>query len=161
MPTGTSSCVTGTRRHLALRPNLYNDKARHSNRWGAMKQAHLEVIDQNNHSNIVMRVRQAVVELQASSKRISFYAVAKKAAVARSTLYRCDDLRLIVETARAEHAVAHSPVEASGGMADAQLQIAELARMLAEERKHASRLERKLESIQPIRYAVLPWEGVA
>ena len=126
-----------------------------------MKQIHLEAISKSNHDIIVARVRQALVELQASNKRISFYAVAKTAQVARSTLYRCADLRLLVETARTNHTSAPSFIDASNDMANAQLESAELARMLAKERERTSRLERELQNLQSIRYSVIDWKDVA
>ena len=48
------------------------------------------------------RVRAAVAELVSEGRVPSFYQVSQRAGVARSTLYRNDDLRALVERARAE-----------------------------------------------------------
>lgn len=60
------------------------------------------------------RVRQAVVSLQAEGKVPSFYQVARRANVARSTLYRNTALRDIVCRARDEVPV-RGPTEAWSG----------------------------------------------
>ena len=126
-----------------------------------MGQAHLEAINQDSHDEVVARVRQALSELQAANKRISFYSVAEKAQVARSTLYRCNDLRRLIETARSERT---SPSDIPTHPASSEepfAQIAELTRMLMDERERSARLERTLQDLQPCRYATITWKGVA
>ena len=56
------------------------------------------------HDGIVSATEDAIERLLAQSRNISFYSVAKEAGVARSTLYRRDDLRGLVEDARARDA---------------------------------------------------------
>lgn len=53
-----------------------------------------------HHRELVARTSAAIADLLASGRRISFYSVAARAAIARSTLYRCNDLRNLVEAAR-------------------------------------------------------------
>ena len=60
----------------------------------------LTVANDYRHASIVSRVKAAIEELRLAGKRISFYAVANKGQVSRSTLYRSDDLRKLVEEAR-------------------------------------------------------------
>lgn len=49
---------------------------------------------------MVLQVVRAISSLRRRGARVSFYAVAAESGVARSTLYRCDDLRKLVEDAR-------------------------------------------------------------
>ena len=56
--------------------------------------------NKTRYDEVSLRVEKAIGELLAQSKRISFYSVAEKAGVARSTLYRRKDLRAAVEEAR-------------------------------------------------------------
>ena len=60
----------------------------------------LTAINDARHADIVRRTKLAIANLQTTGKRISFYSVADKAQVSRSTLYRCRDLRELVEQAR-------------------------------------------------------------
>ena len=55
-----------------------------------------------NHERIRSSVEQAIARLREEGRKVSFYAVADYANVARSTLYRCDDLRKQVVKARDE-----------------------------------------------------------
>lgn len=59
------------------------------------------------------RVRGAVEALAAEGKRPSFYEVAKRAQVARSTLYRNASLRRCVEEARAQFVAGQAPAAVS------------------------------------------------
>lgn len=59
------------------------------------------------------RVRGAVEALAAEGKRPSFYEVAKRAQVARSTLYRNASLRRCVEEARAQFVAGQAPTAVS------------------------------------------------
>ena len=68
----------------------------------------LEEAREKLSDDIARRVRAAVGELLAKGDRLSFYAVAKKAQVSRSTLYRRGDLRELVESARS-HAGTEEP----------------------------------------------------
>ena len=64
----------------------------------------LENANINRHNRIVSQVEDAIERLLAQSKNVSFYSVAKEAGVARSTLYRVDELRKLVEEARSHKA---------------------------------------------------------
>ena len=55
----------------------------------------------NRHRKLTENVSAVIGQLVSEGKRVSFYAVAKHAGIARSTLYRCDDLRQLVTSARA------------------------------------------------------------
>lgn len=54
---------------------------------------------------VTVRVRNAVEGLLAEGERVTFYAVADRAEVARSTLYRRDDLKAIIIAARSGCAI--------------------------------------------------------
>lgn len=81
--------------------------------------------NESQHSEIVKRTKAAIRELVEAGKRITFYNVAEKAQVSRSTLYRCDDLRILVEEARAKTA----PRDASNNTLETR--VAELEQELA------------------------------
>lgn len=76
------------------------------------------------HEELVRRTRAAIEELAGQSKRISFYSVAEKAGIARSTLYRSPDLRQLVKSARAGEAI---PLSDEGAL---RTRIAELEQEL-------------------------------
>lgn len=67
------------------------------------------------------RVRAVVEALVAEGRRPSFYEVAKRAQVARSTLYRNASLRRCVEEARAQFAASQTPAGASWGPGSASV----------------------------------------
>ena len=84
----------------------------------------------SRHDDIVSRVESAIEELKTTGKRISFYAIANKAQVSRSTLYRCDDLRRLVKEAR-DSAAMHQLKPANQDDRTAELEHA-LARVTKE-----------------------------
>lgn len=69
----------------------------------------LESVRQSNSEAIERRVRTAIDRLSAAGSAISFYAVAKEACVARSTLYRRPELKTLVAEARQKN---HSQTQA-------------------------------------------------
>lgn len=82
------------------------------------------------------RVTSAIDGLMAEGSAVSFYSVAERAKVARSTLYRRPELRAAVEGARG--ASATEPMQAEGQTG--------LAREVAELRRKVDRLSRRLPS---------------
>lgn len=60
----------------------------------------LEVHRDSQRADTAVRVQHAIDELLAEGTRVSFYSVAQRAQVARSTLYRRPDLKTLVEAAR-------------------------------------------------------------
>lgn len=107
------------------------------------------------------RVRQAVASLQAEGKVPSFYQVAQRANVARSTLYRNAALREIVRRGRDEAspsvvvcdrpaATGDPPAEAGGLQcgADLQADAAALRQALAGVRAERDALARELSEIR-------------
>lgn len=60
----------------------------------------LEAQRSNRRANTAARVQHAIDELLAEEAKVSFYSVAQRAQVARSTLYRRPDLKALVEAAR-------------------------------------------------------------
>jgi len=105
------------------------------------------VSNDSRHSDIVRRTKSAIEELQMAGERISFYAVADKAQVSRSTLYRCDDLRRLVEEAR-DCATPRHPELA--GLND---RVAELERELARVSRERDEAMRAASHAPSIRYA--------
>lgn len=89
-----------------------------------MQPAQFAKTNARSRDAVARRVREAICQLEESGGRISFYAVADTAQVARSTLYRRQDLRRLVEEARnGKTADAHQMV---GGLEE------ELARITAQ-----------------------------
>ena len=97
--------------------------------------------------DVRMRVRKALEALTAENATVSFYAVAERAQVARSTLYRNEELKAAVEAAR-ERALQCAQAQCSADEADAlrvaRAQIAALQRQLAQVCAERDRLEREL-----------------
>ena len=62
---------------------------------------HLKTINDARRDWVAQRTICAIGEMMDKGERISFYSVAKRAQIARSTLYRRGDLRSLVERARA------------------------------------------------------------
>lgn len=97
--------------------------------------------------DVRMRVRKALEALTAENATVSFYAVAERAQVARSTLYRNEELKAAVEAAR-EQALQCAQARCSADEADAlrvaRAQIAALQRQLAQARAERDCLEREL-----------------
>lgn len=60
-------------------------------------------------ADVASRVREAIEDLRERGDPVTFYAVAERAQVARSTLYRRADLKRIVSDARAEARPAGAP----------------------------------------------------
>ena len=91
----------------------------------------------------------------AGGERISFYSVAKRAQVARSTLYRRPDLRRLVEGAREGEAAAIADE------ADAASDIERLEEELACVRRERDRLRKAMDAMQPIRYHLVSFDTAA
>ena len=110
----------------------------------------LVATNNSRHADIVDRTISAIKDLRAAGKKISFYAVAERAQVSRSTLYRSDDLRKLVEAARADGALSqqaqHEALEA---------RIAELEDELARVSLERDELEQVVRRISPVRYAFM------
>lgn len=87
--------------------------------------------------SISIRVGRAVAELLVQHEPVSFYSVAERSAVSRSTLYRRDDLRRLVCRAREGELGASGSSDAASEIARLELENAELrcelARMRHEE----------------------------
>jgi len=113
-----------------------------------MQPLHLESSNDSRHASIVHRTESAIEELQATGKRITFYSVADKAQVSRSTLYRCDELRKLVEEARAKTASNRAEP------ASRDDRIAELERELAQMSREREELRCALRRVPAIRYAI-------
>ena len=67
-------------------------------------------VNEARHDEVISATEDAIERLSARSQTISFYSVAKEAGIARSTLYRRDDLRKLVEDARARNASQHPKI---------------------------------------------------
>ncbi len=78
----------------------------------------------SQEQNIEQRVRRAVGEMAAEGKVPSFYQVAERAKVARSTLYRNPELRALVEEARRDAIAASGGYASSDAPTTAKLQRA-------------------------------------
>ncbi len=66
--------------------------------------------NESRRDEIASATKNAIARLFAQSRSISFYSVAEEAGVARSTLYRRDDLKKLVEDARARNASQRSKI---------------------------------------------------
>ena len=91
----------------------------------------------------------------AGGERISFYSVATRAQVARSTLYRRPDLRRLVEDARASERLS------SPSAANPPSRIAELESELARVRQERDELKRTILATRPVSYFSTRLEAVA
>ena len=65
-----------------------------------MQPDHIIKSNKAHHDHVTECTIAAIANLKARGDRISFYSIAKEAQIARSTLYRRPDLRLLVESAR-------------------------------------------------------------
>lgn len=93
------------------------------------------------------RVHEALDALAAEGATISFYAVAERAQVARSTLYRNEGLRAEVAAAREQalwRAQALSPAAEADALRVARAQVSALERQLACVRAERDRFAREL-----------------
>ena len=106
----------------------------------------LATANDSRHDEIVSRTKSAIQELRLLGERISFYAVADKAQVSRSTLYRCEDLRKLVEEARRDVASHHFDF---AGRDD---RVAELERELARVSRERDELMRAACHAPSVRY---------
>ena len=97
-------------------------------------------------NEVARRTKVAIEEMLVGGERISFYSVAKRAQVARSTLYRRPDLRRLIEGARGGEtaAIADEPDVDS----DIERLEGELARVL----KERDELRETMGALRPIRY---------
>lgn len=73
---------------------------RHMGSIGNERTHALEVYRNSQQASTSARVKHAIDELLAEGLRVSFYSVAQRAQIARSTLYRRPDLKALVEAAR-------------------------------------------------------------
>ena len=102
------------------------------------------------HADIVRRTISAIEGLRVAGERISFYSVAARAQVSRSTLYRAGDLRELVEAARVGGDL---PLRVQPGIPDAR--IAALEDELARVSFERDELKRTLRDISPVHYALV------
>ena len=104
---------------------------------------------------IARRTMDVIGKMQANGERISFYSVAKRAQVARSTLYRRLDLRRLVEGAREEGvaSISNDP--------DAASDIERLKKELACIRGERDKLLKAMSAIRPVRYHIVDFDAVA
>lgn len=110
----------------------------------------LVATNNSRHADIVDRTISAIKDLQAAGKKISFYAVADRAQVSRSTLYRSEDLRKLVETARADGILLR---QAQHEALDAR--IVELEEELARVSLERDELEQAVRGISSVHYAFM------
>ena len=101
------------------------------------------------------RVKVAIEEMRAGGERISFYSVANRAQVARSTLYRRDDLRRLVEEARGGGAA--SMPSGFDVVSDIERLEGELARV----RRERDELEKAMLAMRPVRYHIVGVDAAA
>ena len=109
----------------------------------------LTISSDSRHADIVCRTEAAIKDLQLAGKRISFYAVAKKAHVSRSTLYRCDDLRRLIEIARSSDGVQYNKPMAQND------RVAELECKLACVTQERDKLKQSVCHTSSVHYAVV------
>lgn len=112
-----------------------------------MQPSCLTITNSSRHADIVRRTVSAIENLREASERISFYSVAARAQVSRSTLYRSKDLRELVEAARADGA---SSLRPQPGTLDAR--IAELENELARTAFERDSLKQAIHGISPVHY---------
>ena len=110
----------------------------------------LVTANNSRHAEIVDRTISAIKDLRLAGKKISFYAVAERAQVSRSTLYRSEDLRKLVEAARADGVFSQQTQHEALGARIAELED-ELARVSLER----DELEQAVHGISPVRYAFI------
>ena len=113
----------------------------------------IQIVEANKvrSDEIARRTIMAIEEMHTSGERISFYSVAKRAQVARSTLYRRSDLRLLVEGVR------------GGGVVEvcALSGIEPLEEELVDVRRERNELRKALDAMRPIRYRFISLDEVA
>ena len=114
-----------------------------------MQPRSLTISNGSRHADVVKKVVSAIEKLQVAGERISFYSVAEKAHVSRSTLYRSDDLKSLVAAARAS-APAHSR-----DLANLDNRVAELERELARVSQERDELMRAARHAPSIQYAYM------
>ena len=78
-----------------------------------MGQQKLEDARAHYHEELLCRTKEAIDRLASSGCTVSFYSVAKHAGIARSTLYRCEDLRALIANARATQRLQSTTVSKS------------------------------------------------
>ena len=113
-----------------------------------MQPKSLTTTNDKRHADIVRRTKSAIDELLAAGESISFYAVAAKAQVSRSTLYRSNDLRRLVENARSE-----SAAQLKGQSENPACRIAELEAKLASITHERDELKRLIRNTRMTHYA--------
>ena len=106
-------------------------------------------------NEVARRTRAAIEEMRTGGERISFYSVAKRAQVARSTLYRRPDLRRLVEGARGEGAAAIA------GEPDAASDVERLEGELARVRRERDELREAMGAMRPVRYHLVSFDMAA
>lgn len=107
----------------------------------------LAITNNSRHADTVRRTISAIEGLRKAGERISFYSVAARAQVSRSTLYRSKDLRELVETAREDEALSLRPQPGT-----LETRIAELEDELARTALERDELKRAICGISPARY---------
>lgn len=107
-----------------------------------------------SHDAVARRTKAAIGEMLANGERVSFYSVAARAQVARSTLYRRADLRKLIEDARGDESATLSNALAAA-------KIADLEEELARVRRERDKLMRAMAEAKPIEYRFVQLEAVA
>lgn len=98
-------------------------------------------VPQDMSESISIRVGRAVAELLVQHESVSFYSVAERSAVSRSTLYRREDLRRLACRAREGKLGAAGSDDAASEIARLELENAELRRELEEGRRERMLLQ--------------------
>ena len=120
-----------------------------------MQLDHIEAINTTRHDEVTRRTICAILELLKTGETISFYSVAKRAQVARSTLYRRDDLKRIVMEAR------DSSTPPAAQELEILVKIAELEKELAQVKLERDELEKELRSVSTVGYFLASIESAA
>lgn len=97
-------------------------------------------------NEVARRTKVAIEEMLADGEQISFYSVAKRAQVARSTLYRRPDLRHLVESARGGRAAEIAD------KSDVDSDIERLEEELARVRRERDELREAMDTMQSTHY---------
>ena len=113
--------------------------------------------NETRHHGIVSATEDAIERLYSQSKNISFYSVAKEAGVARSTLYRRDDLRKLVEEARTRNTSRSLEIPSKAQLLKGIAELESDLKCVRRELKKA----RCSSSLNLVRYAFVQFEEAA
>lgn len=118
-------------------------------------------INSERHETVCMGVRRAIAQILEEGGRVSFYSVAERAQVSRSTLYRKPDLRRLVENARDATASASEPREPSLATERLLERISALEEELAQARRSADGRRFAALSESTFHYAMVHFDSAA